>query len=514
MAEVPVGTDELPPYLAEPHGPRHGPPDRRRGRGPGAGRPPARRAPRSCGLGSSGPRALRAAGTPAERLPIGQLGPRRSVVIDHAAPGHGAGRRRGPPVPTSGWRPEHARPHPREPPPGFPVPPGPGAAAGRFCLAGWRSASPPSPSGGAGAVGLRGESRRLVTCAPVAALWLAAPAPPPSRSSRPATPRWTSSSTVSDLAGDDKEPAPPTMTGQLRALVVYARPVRQPDTLYKGRDSDADAGRRGGDDSMPRSWLPAMSKAGGRPTTRTSPSSIRPSPVTPSSSAGPTRCVFVYPTWWMGLPAILEGMAGAGAGAGRRVPPRPGDEPRRVGPPLGASGRRHHDLRLVVAGRPPRARRRPADALPRCACCSVAAAGRRGSRCTRSTRPRRASGPSSSPGSSNGWPGCECGVRVLVVSAHPVPDSYVAAVRSAAVRGLATAGHDVDLLDLDAEGFQPLLTREEWEGHRWTGVETHRPTAARRSAAARRRRPRGRGCGPPTRSSSSTRRGGGPSRRS
>jgi NAD(P)H dehydrogenase (quinone) len=65
---------------------------------------------------------------------------------------------------------------------------------------------------------------------------------------------------------------------------------------------------------------------------------------------------------------------------------------------------------------------------------------------------------------------------VLVVSAHPVPDSYVAAVRAAAVAGLAAGGHDVDDLDLDAEGFQPLLTREQWEGHRWTGVET--PTAA------------------------------------
>jgi len=65
---------------------------------------------------------------------------------------------------------------------------------------------------------------------------------------------------------------------------------------------------------------------------------------------------------------------------------------------------------------------------------------------------------------------------VLVVSAHPVPDTYVAAVRAAAVAGLAAGGHDVDHLDLDAEGFQPLLTREQWEGHRWTGVE--RPTAA------------------------------------
>jgi len=68
-------------------------------------------------------------------------------------------------------------------------------------------------------------------------------------------------------------------------------------------------------------------------------------------------------------------------------------------------------------------------------------------------------------------------VRVLVVSAHPVPESFVAAVRAAAISGLVAGGHDVDHLDLDAEGFQPLLTCEEWEGHRWTGVERQRPRA-------------------------------------
>jgi len=58
-------------------------------------------------------------------------------------------------------------------------------------------------------------------------------------------------------------------------------------------------------------------------------------------------------------------------------------------------------------------------------------------------------------------------VRILLVSAHPVPDSYVGSVRAAALQGLAAAGHDVDHLDLYAEGFQPLLTLDEWDGHRW-----------------------------------------------
>jgi len=63
-------------------------------------------------------------------------------------------------------------------------------------------------------------------------------------------------------------------------------------------------------------------------------------------------------------------------------------------------------------------------------------------------------------------------VRVLVVSAHPVPDSYVAAVRAAALRGMSAAGHDVDDLDLYADGFQPRLTLDEWVHHRWTGEGT------------------------------------------
>jgi NAD(P)H dehydrogenase (quinone) len=63
---------------------------------------------------------------------------------------------------------------------------------------------------------------------------------------------------------------------------------------------------------------------------------------------------------------------------------------------------------------------------------------------------------------------------VLVVSAHPVPDSYVAAVRAAAVAGLRAGGHEVDHLDLAAERFDPCLSREEWDVHRWTGANRQR----------------------------------------
>ena len=57
-------------------------------------------------------------------------------------------------------------------------------------------------------------------------------------------------------------------------------------------------------------------------------------------------------------------------------------------------------------------------------------------------------------------------MRVLLVYAHPLADSYVAAVRATAVAGLEGAGHDVDMQDLYAEGFEPCLSPEEWRAHR------------------------------------------------
>ncbi|MFM7345512.1 MAG: NAD(P)H-dependent oxidoreductase [Tagaea sp.] len=56
-------------------------------------------------------------------------------------------------------------------------------------------------------------------------------------------------------------------------------------------------------------------------------------------------------------------------------------------------------------------------------------------------------------------------MKVLLVCAHPVEDSYNAALRRAAQDALARAGHAVDLLDLYAEGFDPVLGREERLGY-------------------------------------------------
>jgi putative NADPH-quinone reductase len=49
-------------------------------------------------------------------------------------------------------------------------------------------------------------------------------------------------------------------------------------------------------------------------------------------------------------------------------------------------------------------------------------------------------------------------MRVLVIYCHPRPDSFSAALRDAAVDGLTASGHSVELRDLYAEGFDPVLS--------------------------------------------------------
>lgn len=51
-------------------------------------------------------------------------------------------------------------------------------------------------------------------------------------------------------------------------------------------------------------------------------------------------------------------------------------------------------------------------------------------------------------------------MRVLHLYCHPLEESFHAAIRAAAGEGLARAGHEVDLLDLYAEGFDPVLSAE------------------------------------------------------
>jgi putative NADPH-quinone reductase len=56
-------------------------------------------------------------------------------------------------------------------------------------------------------------------------------------------------------------------------------------------------------------------------------------------------------------------------------------------------------------------------------------------------------------------------MRVLVIHAHPDPESYNAALFRTVVDTLSAAGHEVDACDLHAEDFQPVLSRAERRGY-------------------------------------------------
>lgn len=56
-------------------------------------------------------------------------------------------------------------------------------------------------------------------------------------------------------------------------------------------------------------------------------------------------------------------------------------------------------------------------------------------------------------------------MQVLYVYCHPVPESYHGALRAVALAGLARAGHSVDLCDLYAERFDPVLGPAERRGY-------------------------------------------------
>jgi NAD(P)H dehydrogenase (quinone) len=56
-------------------------------------------------------------------------------------------------------------------------------------------------------------------------------------------------------------------------------------------------------------------------------------------------------------------------------------------------------------------------------------------------------------------------MKVLVLHAHPDPESYNAALFRRTVEALRAAGHEVDACDLYEEDFQPVLTRAERRGY-------------------------------------------------
>ncbi|MCW0236222.1 MAG: NAD(P)H-dependent oxidoreductase [Ferrovibrio sp.] len=61
-------------------------------------------------------------------------------------------------------------------------------------------------------------------------------------------------------------------------------------------------------------------------------------------------------------------------------------------------------------------------------------------------------------------------MRVLVLYAHPVETSFHAALHHRVIEALRAAGHDVDDCDLYAEGFNPVLSREERLNYHNTAV--------------------------------------------
>ena len=54
-------------------------------------------------------------------------------------------------------------------------------------------------------------------------------------------------------------------------------------------------------------------------------------------------------------------------------------------------------------------------------------------------------------------------MNALVVYCHPVEGSFCSAMRDAAVRGLRAAGHTVNVIDLAAEHFNPVMSTTEWK---------------------------------------------------
>jgi NAD(P)H dehydrogenase (quinone) len=71
-------------------------------------------------------------------------------------------------------------------------------------------------------------------------------------------------------------------------------------------------------------------------------------------------------------------------------------------------------------------------------------------------------------------------MRVLLLHAHPDPASFSASLFRTAHHELAAAGHQVDAVDLYAEGFDPVLSRAEWQGY--TQVPANRASVEHNAA--------------------------------
>lgn len=61
-------------------------------------------------------------------------------------------------------------------------------------------------------------------------------------------------------------------------------------------------------------------------------------------------------------------------------------------------------------------------------------------------------------------------MRMLVIYCHPRPESFTASVRDAVIEGLTQAGHEIELVDLYADNFDPRLSASEHENYEDPGV--------------------------------------------
>lgn len=70
-------------------------------------------------------------------------------------------------------------------------------------------------------------------------------------------------------------------------------------------------------------------------------------------------------------------------------------------------------------------------------------------------------------------------MRAVVVYCHPIEGSFCSSLRDAACRGLWAAGHDVTVIDLAADNFNPVMSKDEWmlyyetESHVPSDVESY-----------------------------------------
>jgi putative NADPH-quinone reductase len=67
--------------------------------------------------------------------------------------------------------------------------------------------------------------------------------------------------------------------------------------------------------------------------------------------------------------------------------------------------------------------------------------------------------------------------KVLVLYAHPVKESFAGALKTTVIDTLGARGWEVDLCDLYAEGFDPVMTADERRGYHDTATNT-RPVQA------------------------------------